>query len=105
MKVAGPGALEGPATMNDAPRDFRPRVRLVAWALLSTGLLIYATYRITHSQWLVIAGMCWIPIGCLFVLVGLVDLRRSPSPQWRTTLLLFSNFPVAILCTVSAVAP
>jgi len=52
---------------------------------MAVGLTIYGAFRVVQSDLLVMAGLAWIPIGSLFVLVALIDLRKSPAPRWRSS--------------------
>jgi len=97
------GALEAPPTDDDVDLRARNRAKLCALFSLTVGTTIYTAWRFTHLDWLMGAGMLWLLTGSLLTLGGFVFLRNCRGRIRGITLLLLLNFPVAFLCTISAI--
>ena len=97
------GALEAPPPDHETEERARSRAKLCALFSLSVGTTIYVAWRFTHLDWLIPAGMLWLGVGTLLTLGGFVFLRDCRKPIRGTVLLLLLNFPVATLCTWSAI--
>ena len=83
-------------------------------APLTSGLIIFAAWRVSRADWLMGAGVVNIAAGLLLVAIGLVCLivycwraRASGAKGWKARaalggLLLLSNFPAAAGLTFAA---